>query len=115
MSTTELAMRMELSQQSIVSMEQRELRSTIQLDTLERAARAMDCDLVYAIVPRTSLEEIVQARSHEKARQLIVTVGHHSRLEGQEVSDADVAVQIEQIAAELVDRRGLWRDNGDQA
>ncbi len=111
MSTTELGQRMRISQQSVVDLEQGEQRSTVQLDTLARAAAAMDCELVYAIVPRTSLEEIVRARSHEKARQLLATVEHHSRLEDQAVSNADLAAQIDEIAADLIDRRGLWRDS----
>jgi len=111
MSTVELAKRMRVSQQSVVSLEQSEKRATIKIDTLARAAAAMDCDLVYAIVPRTSLEEQVQARSHKKARQLLATVAHHSRLENQAVTDADLATQIDEIAADLVDRPGLWRDD----
>lgn len=110
MSTTELGRRMGVSQQSVVELEQGEGRSTVQLDTLARAAAAMDCELVYAIVPRTSLEEIVQARAHGKARQLLSTVDHHSRLEDQSVSDAELAAQVNDVAADLIDRRGLWRD-----
>jgi predicted DNA-binding mobile mystery protein A len=102
---------MNISQQSVVDLEQGEQRSTVQLDTLARAAAAMDCELVYAIVPRTSLEEIVQARAHEKARQILATVEHHSRLEDQAVSNADLAAQIDEIATDVVDRRGLWRDS----
>ena len=110
MSTAELGQRVGVSQQSIVEFEQGEQRSTIQLDTLERVAAAMDCELVYAIVPRTSLEETVQSRAHDKARQVLATVEHHSRLEDQSVSDADLAAQIDEVAADLIDRRGLWRD-----
>jgi len=110
MSTSELGQRMGVSQQSVVELEQSEQRSTIQFDTLARAAAAMDCELVYAIVPRTSLEETVQARAHDKAREMLATVEHHSRLEDQSVSDADLAAQIDEVAADLIDRRGLWRD-----
>jgi len=110
MSTTELGRRMNITQQSVIDLERSEGRSTIQLDTLERAAAAMECELVYAIVPRTSLEEIVQARAHDKARQQLATVEHHSHLEDQSVSDADLEAQIDEVAAGLIDRRGLWRD-----
>ncbi|HHN74256.1 MAG TPA: mobile mystery protein A [Acidobacteria bacterium] len=111
MSARELGRRMGVTQQSVVDFERSEQRSTIRLDTLERAAAAMGCELVYAIVPRTSLEETVQGRAREMARRLLASVEHHSRLEDQSVSDADLAVQIDEIAADLVDRRGLWRDS----
>ncbi len=110
MSTTELGRRMGISQQSVVDLERSEGRSTIQIDTLERAAAAMECELVYAIVPRTSLEGIIQTRARDKARQQLATVEHHSRLEDQSVSETDLEAQIDELAAELIDRRGLWRD-----
>jgi len=110
MSTTELGRRMGISQQSVVDLERSEGRSTIQIDTLERAAAAMECELVYAIIPRTSLEEIIQTRAHEKARQQLATVEHHSRLEYQSISETDLEAQINEAAAALIDRRGLWRD-----
>jgi len=101
---------MGISQQSVVDLERSEGRSTIQIDTLERAAAAMECELVYAIVPRTSLEGIIQTRARDKARQQLATVEHHSRLEDQSVSETDLEAQIDELAAELIDRRGLWRD-----
>jgi len=110
MSTTELGRRMGISQQSVVDLERSEGRSTIQIDTLERAAAAMECELVYAIIPRTSFEEIIQTRAHDKALQQLAAVEHHSRLEDQSISDADMEAQINEAAAALIDRRGLWRD-----
>lgn len=111
MSTTELATRMGVRQQSIADLERSEQRETAKLDTLQRAARAMDCELFYAIVPRTSLDEIVRARAHQKAHHILATVSHHSRLEDQAVTDLDLASQIEEIAEQLIDRRGLWTNN----
>lgn len=110
MSTTDLGHRMGISQQAVSDLEKGELRATVQLNTLERAAAAMDCELIYAIVPRTSLDDIVNERARTKARELLLTVDHHSRLEDQAVSSAEFQQQIEEIQAELVDQRGLWRD-----
>jgi len=110
MTTAELGQRIGISQQSAAALEKSEERSTIRLDTLARAAAAMDCDLIYAVVPRTSLEGIVNARARKRASHLLATVGHHSRLEDQAVSDSDLEAQLEEIAADLVDRRGLWHD-----
>ena len=52
----------------------------------------------------------MEPQGQEECRQLLADVAHHSRLEDQSVSDADLAIQIEEIASELIDRRGLWRD-----
>ena len=55
MSSTELAARMGVTQSWIPAMERNEVDGSIRLDTLRRAADALDCDVVYTLVPRTSL------------------------------------------------------------
>lgn len=113
MSSTELAARLGVSQQSVVDLERSEERHTIKLESLERAARALECELVYVLVPRASLDDIVHERATERARRLLDEVGHHSRLEDQAVTGDDLEAQVAEIAARLVDRRGLWTDHVD--
>jgi predicted DNA-binding mobile mystery protein A len=109
MSTTELAARMGVGQSRISSIEQGEVEGTIKLETLRRAADALDCDLMYALVPRTTLSEAVRGQARRKATAHVRSVRHHMRLEDQAVigSDAD---ELEDVASELIDRRGLWTD-----
>ena len=63
MSGRELAARIGLSQPALSQLEHSEVTGRAQLDSMRRAAAALDCELVYALVPRTSLEEIVQTRA----------------------------------------------------
>ena len=111
MSSTELAARMGLSQSRVPAIEQAEVSGSLRLDTLERAARALDCRLVYALVPNSPLEETVRAQARRKATRHLVEVGHNMRLEDQVVTDTDVAQQIDALASRLVDRRGLWTED----
>lgn len=110
MSASELASRMGVRQQTISDIERSEQHDTIQLKTLERAAQAMDCRLVYAIVPNTSLDETVNTQARRKAAEYLEAISHHSRLEDQAVSDEDLAAQVAELADHLADRRGLWSD-----
>ncbi|MEA3502456.1 MAG: mobile mystery protein A, partial [Actinomycetota bacterium] len=80
MSSTELATRLGVSQQSVSQMEHSEVHDTITLDTLRRAASALDCDLVYVLEPRTSLDEAVREQAHKKAARHLAPLAHHSRL-----------------------------------
>ena len=114
MSSTELAARMGISQQVVSEIERSERRATVKLKTLSRAAEAMDCELVYALVPRTSLEETLRAQARRKAVQHLAHVVHHGRLESQEVPSGEQAAQVEELASWFADRRGLWTDD-DQA
>lgn len=110
MSSTELATRLGVSQKTVPDLERSELRDTIKLETLRRTADALDCDLVYFLLPRTSLDEAVKTQARRKAARHLGPVAHHSRLEDQAVTNDDTAAQVEEIAAQLIDRRGLWAD-----
>ncbi len=110
MSGAELANRMGIGQSTVVDIETSELHGGVKLDTLRRAADALDCELVYFLVPRTSLEQSVQAQARRKAGQHLGRVAHHSLLEEQELSPSAAAGQLDRFAEQFVDRRGLWSD-----
>ena len=92
-------------------MEQSEVAGSIRLDTLERVARALDCRLVYALVPNNPLEDTVRAQARRKATRHLAEIAHNMRLEDQAVTDTDLAQQIDELASRLVDRRGLWTED----
>src|SRR4029079_14724254 len=57
MTGVQLASRLGVRPQTLNLIEKSEAEGTIQLKTLRRAAEALDCTLVYALVPKGSLEE----------------------------------------------------------
>lgn len=107
MTSTQLSRRMGLSQPRVTQMEKNE--RNLKISTLERAAAALGCHLVYALVPDEPIETILQKKAREKALALIQKVNVNMALENQQVSLND---QIEELAAELL--RGslseLWED-----
>ena len=111
MSGRELGERLGVSQQTIPSIEASEQRETIKLETLRRAADALDCDLVYFLLPRRSLDELVTEQARRKAAEHLEPIAHHSRLEDQSVALTETVAQIDALAEGLVDRRGLWTES----
>eukprot|EP01037_Dinobryon_pediforme_P017394 gene17394-17584_t len=59
MSGSQLGQRIGITAQSIQNLEESEANGTAQLNTLRKAAEAMDCVLVYALLPKSSLEGTV--------------------------------------------------------
>lgn len=108
MTTSELAARMGLSQPAVSQIEKSEQHDSIRLSTLRRTADALDCNLVYMLVPRSSLDEAAMEQARRKAARLLQPVAHHSRLEDQALTDDEAAAQIDELASEIVNRRGLW-------
>jgi len=62
MTEDDLAQLMGVSASSISSLQGSEVKGTVALATLRRAAKAMHCSLVYALVPQRSLEKTLTTR-----------------------------------------------------
>jgi transcriptional regulator with XRE-family HTH domain len=60
---------MGVTQSTVADLEASEVHGTIRLDTLRRAADALDCDVAYFLIPRTSLDEMVVSQARRKARR----------------------------------------------
>ena len=85
MSTAQLAKRLGIKQPSVVALEQSEAKGTIELATLRRVAEALDCTLVYALVPNKPLETTIRDRARAFARRRRGPVEHSMLLEDQKV------------------------------
>ena len=112
MTTAQLAKRLGVSQPRAVAIEQAEAGKSITLESLERAANALGCQLVYALVPRQSLETIVEERAEHLARRRLQATRHSMALEAQSVDAADEEEQIRQFARRLLEKSGsaLWEE-----
>jgi predicted DNA-binding mobile mystery protein A len=109
MSAGDLAARMGVGQSTVVDIEASEVAGTIKLETLERAADALGCDVAYFLIPRSSLEDAVWAQARRSAAAHLRAVAHHGRLEDQTVEDDAARAELEELAGRLIDRRGLWK------
>lgn len=108
MSTTELGRRMGVDQSRVVRIEQAEANGTLRLDTMQRAAAALGCRFVYALVPDVPLEDMVHQQALDKARSELAPVVHSMALEDQRPDDAVLREHVDELAGDLVDKRGLW-------
>lgn len=105
----QLADRIGVGHGSLNQIEKREPAKRVTLESLERAAQAMDCKLVYAIIPIKSgetLDNIIERKALEAAAKILKSVAHTMRLEAQGTSDKEVSYEINRVARELV-------ENGD--
>lgn len=113
MTTRQLGERIGVSQPRAVTIEKAEVDGSITLASLERAAGALDCQLVYVLVPRRPLEELVDEQARAIARARLARTGHSMALEGQRVTSEDVEYQVAALAQEIVASAGskLWESS----
>lgn len=107
MSGAQLGRRLGVTAQGVLGLERSEASGRIQLDTLRRAAEAMDCVLVYAVVPRTSLQDMVNRRAHDIAVKSLDRISHSMALEDQAVDRARQE-RIEAFLESSIRERDLW-------
>jgi len=110
MSGKQLASRLNVSQPRISKLEQDEVSGVVSLKTMRQAAEAMDCVFVYAIVPRTSLEETVRTQARKVAEARIQRVSHSMLLEAQNLSTAEQQASLDAAVEELMREmpKELW-------
>ncbi len=100
MSTAQLAKRLGIKQPSVVELEQSEAKGTIELATLRRVATALDCTLVYVLVPNKPLETTVRDRARTFARRRREYVEHSMLLEDQKVTSKRSEGEIDETVRE---------------
>jgi len=109
MSVRQMAERMGITQQSAARLEKNEADDVIKLKSLHKAAEALDCRLVYALVPNEGeLRDIVRRQALRKARDIVDPVNRTMMLEAQSVDDSQE--KADQIADELAQNPNprLW-------
>jgi len=110
MTTRQLGARLGVSQPRIIKLEKGEVDGSITLGSLERAARALGCRLVYVLVPEKPLGDTLRERALLIADRQLTSVEQTMRLEDQGVPDKGRHKEVrQQLVEELLRRPArLW-------
>lgn len=105
------AARLGIAAATLHKSEQSEADERISLAQLRKLAEGLDCELVYGLLPRKPLTQVVQEQASRIARSEILGVAHSMSLEDQRPSEGYVRKQLDQRRAELLSgkRSELWR------
>lgn len=108
MTTGQLARRMKVKQPRIVELEQAEKARKITLQSLDRAAEALGCRVVYVLVPVRPLTEVLCERAARAAERQQACVDQTMQLEGQAVPDRKKDARKQLIGQLLQKPSRLW-------
>ncbi len=102
MTSAQLAKRIHVkAPQTIEDMQEYEATGTIKLQTLRKLAAALECDLVYALVPKKPLQEIRREQAERIARRTIGRISNTMKLEDQgvrkEVEELELKRRIDKL------------------
>jgi predicted DNA-binding mobile mystery protein A len=110
MTTGQLAKRLGVHQPRVIELERGEASGNITIKSLERAAEALGCRLVYAFIPEEPLADTIRRRASAVADRRLASVEQTMRLEAQEVTDKTHRKESHQRLVDQLLRRParLW-------
>ena len=110
MSLRQVAERAGVSKTTVAALERSEAADSIQLSSLRAMAEALEGELVYALVPRRSLERTVRRRARRLAEQRVERVSQSMEMEDQGIPDSERRRQVRELADRLWEEmpKELW-------
>ena len=110
MSAKQLGDRVGMTQSGIAQIEKSEAQGKATLSTLKKVAAGLDCTLVYALVPNSTLQDFVNRQARDVAARKITNVSHSMALESQSLEDDRTELQIRLLTDEILATlpRHMW-------
>lgn len=112
MSGAQLARRLNVTRGHVSKTEKAELAGSVTIKTMENMARGMDCRFVYAIVPEKTIENILEKRAEEKAKNIVEKAALQGAMEDQGLSKDQITKEIQRLKNELLREMpsDFWND-----
>ncbi len=109
MTGSQLARRLGVTRQRISRIEQDEVSGKVTLETMHKTAEALDCEFVYALIPRFDLTAIITRQVEKLARARLERASATMRLEAQELTPREKRKALEdEVEAILSESTRLW-------
>ncbi len=102
MSMRQLGKRLKITAQSVKEIEEREVKGSITIKSMNEVARSLDMKFVYGFVSQHgSLDKMIEQRAIEIATEIVMRTNNTMTLEDQQNSELRIKKAIEQKSAEI--------------
>lgn len=110
MSAPQLARRLGVTKAAVYQSERRELDGEVTIKHMEAIAKGMGCRFAYAIIPETSIDEVVRTQALRKSEAIVSRAHTHMALEQQALPDSRNNDEIVRLAEKMVSDQpaGFW-------
>lgn len=110
MTNVQLASRLKVVPQTIEDLQKYEATGKITLESLRKLANALDCQLIYAVIPSKPIYKMRVERARTIARRQLERASHSMKLEAQGVGPKEEKRQFERLVEELLNDnpKKLW-------
>lgn len=110
MTVSQFARRVGVSKTSALAYQRNEMADTITLQSLRKSADALNCDLVYALIPRKTLAETIEDQVRDKAISRVSALSVTMGLEAQSTDARFNKQELDDLIAEWLQKppSDLW-------
>jgi predicted DNA-binding mobile mystery protein A len=104
---------MRVTKSLISNIEKAELSGKITIKKIQQIAEAMDCQFVYAVVPKKNVQEIINYHARKKAQEIVEKANKHMALEDQTLSNEEIEYEIDRLKQEILQElpSEIWNAN----
>jgi predicted DNA-binding mobile mystery protein A len=111
MTMAQLGAKLNITRQGVKRIEESEANGTITLNSLQGVAKAMDLELVYALVPKNgTINNLIQLKAEKLAQKIVLRTNQNMILEDQGIGNEKINQTIKELAVEIRRemKRSLW-------
>ena len=108
MSQAALAKRLGVTPSAVHQLEQAEVNGGITLTKMAEVARALDTQLVYVLIPNTTLQDSVERQARRIASERLGYVEATMALEDQEIGEERRQEALDSYVQELIAGGSIW-------
>ena len=111
MTLAQLAKKLNITKQAVKSIEEREVKGSLSINSLKEVAEAMGFRFVYGFVAKDgSINSLINTKAEKLARKIVLRTNQNMKLEDQGISDKKINESIKELASEIKRemRKSLW-------
>ena len=101
MTYARVSKKLSVTPSAIMKFEKNEIKGTININSLNKIAEALNCKFVYALVPNETLNKIIDNRVEKVATKMINQIDQSMSLENQSVNKKEIKEQLNNLKKEL--------------
>ncbi len=102
MSGAQLARRLGVTRAAVSQTEKNEASGSVSLKHMQKAAEALGCRFVYAIVPEGGIDDVIRDQAGRKATGLVRRASGHMALESQSLPPEKLKQEIARLRDDLM-------------
>ncbi len=103
----QLARRVGVTTATTAQAERGEAQGKVTIATLKMMAQAMECEFMYAFVPKSDIQDLMKEAARKKARLLLESADVHMTLEDQKVNQS-LEERVERLAEKFFKKGDVW-------